>query len=371
MKLFGILSEAWRNLATGTTRALTYTAILIVVASATAAFDLTSILALQHESRQWLSSGAAVHIISGSKQIDSVTCANLTRTSGTKPDGVISQPIQASGAIRSSGEITLSAMPSTSLDVWQATSNFAEILGISEIQQSHAGVWISSQLAATLHVREGDDVSTSQGDMHISAVFSWPDDGRDQRLSYAILVSTNASPDETWDECWASINPSNADAEDLLNTAAIAIPGVVPTTQTKQANAMFGSTLDLASQYRQRVTRLMLAVTPIAAFAIALVSVRVRKIEIADNLHMGILRTSVQATTVLETLAWSLPAILATTAAIYLAVAWNSGQANADTLTIIQLPSLAASLVSAQAGAAAGIASICDSQLFAFFKNRQ
>ncbi|MCH9276725.1 hypothetical protein JS533_010650 [Bifidobacterium amazonense] len=371
MKPTAILSEAWRNIATGTTRALACAAILTLIATGTAVLDLTGILSLQHESRQWATSAADIHIISGSKQIDSNTCASLTRTTGTTTDGNRTNPIQAAGALKNSGEITLTAMPAAPLDEWQATPGLADVLGIGATQQTHPGVWISSQLADTLHAHEGDDLPTDQGVMHISAVFPWTDDSRDQRLVYAIITPTPINAGQQWDECWAVINPANPDAEDLLNTTATAIPGAAPATQTKQANTMLGTNPDLHNRYRQRSTRIMLAITPIAAFAIALAATRARRIEIADDLHMGLPRRGILATNALETLAWTLPAILAATTITYATGRWTSGHANALTLTTIQLPALAAALITAQIGAATAITAIHDNQLFAFFKNRQ
>ena len=313
MKPTAILSEVWRNVATGTTRALACAGILTLIAAGTAVFDLTAITSLQHESRQWATSAAAIHIISGSKQIDPTTCANLTQTTGTT-GGTTTNPIQAAGALKSNGEITLTAMPAAPLDAWQATPGLANVLGVGAREQTQPGVWISSQLAATLHAREGDDLPTTQGTMHISAVFPWADDSRDQRLAYAIITPTPINAGQQWDECWATINPANPDAEDLLNTTATAIPGAAPATQTKQANTMLGTNPDLDTRYRQRTTRSMLAITPIAAFAIAIMATRARRIEIADDLHMGMPRQGILATNALETLAWTLPAILTATA---------------------------------------------------------
>ena len=215
MKPTAILSEVWRNVATGTTRALACAGILTLIAAGTAVFDLTAITSLQHESRQWATSAAAIHIISGSKQIDPTTCANLTQTTGTT-GGTTTNPIQAAGALKSNGEITLTAMPAAPLDAWQATPGLANVLGVGAREQTQPGVWISSQLAATLHAREGDDLPTTQGAMHISAVFPWADDSRDQRLAYAIITPTPINAGQQWDECWATINPANPDAEDLL-----------------------------------------------------------------------------------------------------------------------------------------------------------
>lgn len=371
MKPNAILSEAWRNIATGTTRALACAVVLTLIAAGTAILDLTGILSLQHESRQWATSAADIHIISGSKQIDPTTCTNLTRTTGTTANGTTTHPIQAAGALKNSGEITLIAMPAAPLDEWQATPGLADVLGIGATQQTRPGVWISSQLASTLHTREGDDLPTDQGVMHISAVFPWTDDSRDQRLAYAIITPTPIDSGQQWDECWATINPANPDAEDLLNTTATAIPGAAPATQTKQANTMLGTNPDLDTRYRQRTTRIMLVITPIAAFAIALTAARARHIEIADDLHMGIPRQGILATNALETLAWTLPAVLAATAITYTTARWASGHANALTLTTIQLPALATAIITAQLGTIAAISTIHDSQLFAFFKNRQ
>ncbi|NMM93761.1 hypothetical protein [Bifidobacterium oedipodis] len=366
-----ILSESWRNLATGTSRALASATVLIITALIMSGFDLASILALQQESDEWISSGAAIHIISGDRQISPVTCTNLAHTTGTQSDGTIIQPIQASGAIKKDETITLNAMPNAPLDAWQATPSLAEVLGIGQSQQAHSGVWISSQLAQTLYVHEGDVLDTTQGPMHISAIFPWPDDSRDQRIAYAIIIPTPAGSDEVWDECWSTIFPSSTSAEDLLSTTAITTLSAMPATQTKQANTALGTNADFSYQYHHRSTRIMLVTIPIVSFIIALAIIRTRKIEIADDLHMGIPRSGLYLTTALETLAWSLPSILVITASMYLSIAVVSSKDNANTLTMVQLPFLIVCLITAQLGTITGITSIQGTKLFKFFKRRQ
>lgn len=368
MKFPSIVSESWRDIVSGTTRAITCAVILFAVALTACLFDLTSILAMQEQSRQWLASGAAIHIIAGDKQIDPADCNTLTQATGSS-ERTTAHPITATGALRQTGSITLSAMSSSPLDAWNATPGMADVLGISMTRQAATGVWISSQLAQTLHAREGDDLATAHGSMHIAGVFAWPDDSRDQRIAYAILIPTASSG--PYDECWATITPDNPDAASLLNATAVATPGSAPATQTKQANAALGSNLDLAASYRQRATRTMLCATPITAMLIAIVSLRARRIEIADNLHMGLPRQDIWKTQAIETLAWSLPALLGAAAAIYPFTAIVSGRSNALTLTATQLPLLSAALATAQIGTLMAMASIQTKQLFAFFKNRQ
>lgn len=374
MKPAAILSEAWRDIASGTTRALACAAALAVIATCAAVADLADILMLQRESRQWAASAAAVHIIAGSGQIDPASCANLATASAAPSatsGGERATPIRAAGALGDGGTVSLTAMPAAPLDVWLATPGLADVLGIGAAQQADAGVWISSQLADTLHAGEGDDLPTDLGVMHISAVFRWPDDSRDQRLAYAIVAPTPADAARQWDECWAVIDPANPGAEDLLGTAAIAVPGAAPATQTKQANAALGTNPDIPDRYRGRATRIMLAAAPIAAFVIALAAVRARRVELADDVHMGIPRGGIHAALALETFAWAVPAVLGAAASATVVAAWAGGRGHAPALAAVQLPSLAAALVTAQIGVIVGVLGVRDDQLFMYFKNRR
>ncbi|WEV59156.1 hypothetical protein OZX67_00855 [Bifidobacterium sp. ESL0728] len=373
MKRSSIFSEAWRDITSGTSRTISCLAILAVLAIVVTMFDLNTVAGLQHQARQWVSSGSSIHILAQEQEINPVSCGALTEASGKGANGKRTHPIQSAGALREDDDVTLDAMPSVQLDQWDVTPSMADVLGVrfSNSDSASSGVWISDQLANTLKVRQGDSLPSNQGVMHIAGIFPWPEDGRDQRIAYSVITSTSTSWDEPWDECWASVNPSNPSAKDLINTAWFAYPGGIPSSQIRQANVSLGTSADLNAQYNARSSRFMLALTPLLAFVIALFAVRMRKVEIADDLHMGLPRRGLHVIFALETLGWSVPAVLLCVAASMFAATAMSGRANAVTFTLVQLPPLIAALLTAQLGTAVGLTSIRSTQLFAFFKNRR
>ena len=376
MKPSSILSEAWRNIASGTARTLTAATAMLAIALIAVLLDATTILNLQTQATQWATAGAAIHILADEQQINPTSCTNLSRTTGTTTNKSIdidatltAQPIQASGALKDHEDITLNAMKAAPLSAYAVTPGMAGVLGVDRTAMSRSGVWISSQLAATLHARAGDTLPTTNGDMSIAGIFNWPDDNRDQRIAFAVLVPTASS--EPYDECWASIMPSNQTAEDLLNTTPIATPNAANAAQTTQANHTLGTSMDASNQYQQRISRYLTLITPLAALLIGFITVRSRRIELADNLHMGQSKTSLWVTNAIETLAWSLPAVTAAAGMLTLIVAVASDAGNAATIATVQAPALALSLITAQLGSTTELTAITATKLFTYFKNRQ
>jgi hypothetical protein len=92
---------------------------------------------------------------------------------------------------------------------------------------------------------------------------------------------------------------------------------------------------------------------------------------LADALHMGIPRSTLQVITSLETLSWSLPALSAAAVLNYIVAVTLSDHSNAKTLLFIQLPMLAASLLTSQLGTVAALQTITTKRLFAYFKTRR
>ena len=368
MKPSSILSEAWRNIASGTARTLTAATAMLTITLIAVFLDATTILNLQAQTTQWATSGAAIYILADTSQINPSSCTTLSHTTGTPADNA-TQPIQASGALRDHGDITLTAMRAAPLSAYSVTPGMAGVLGLDQTATSRSGVWISSQLSTTLHAHAGDTLSTTDGTMTSAGVFNWPDDSRDQRIAFAVLVPTASS--EPYDECWASIMPSNQTAQDLLNTTPIAIPNAANATQNTQANNSLGTSLNAGQQYQQRISRYLTLLTPLAALLIGIITIRSRRIEYADDLHMGLSKTSIWMTNSLETLAWSLPALAAATSIFYLGIATTSTASNAASITTVQAPALVLSLITAQLGSTTALVTIRTTKLFTYFKNRQ
>ncbi|OZG48766.1 hypothetical protein [Bombiscardovia coagulans] len=379
MKVDSILSEAWRDISSGTNRTILWLLTFLFVAIGTLGLDLSTIFALQSQAKTWVTSGAAINLVQSEGKINPTSCMSLSRTtiSGAHKQTSTSQskipvgkgPISASGALQTGPSIILTAMPSSPLDSFNVTPSLASVLQLTASVESKTGVWISSQLAQTLHVRPGDTLETDHGPMSIAAVFSWQQDGRDQRIAYAIL--NPSASQEPFDECWATIVPSNAKASELLTATAISTPGTLNPLQIKQINNSLGRTFNGWEQYQKRASKYITIVLPFAALLIGFISVRIRRIEIADDLHCGISRSNLWAINALEALSWSLPAVLFSSAALFLMVRTVRNQSDAMQLCSVELPALLAALVLSQVGIVMALVSIKADHLFRYFKERR
>ena len=61
-----------------------------------------------------------------------------------------------------------------------------------------SGVWVSTDVSKDFGLTKGSVMQTEQGTMSVAGVFDWPNDGRDTRFAYALLVparSTNVGSD--------------------------------------------------------------------------------------------------------------------------------------------------------------------------------
>jgi hypothetical protein len=362
VKTSSILSEAWRNLLSGTTRALTLAAALALAAVGACLLDGFAVIALQQRSAAWTSSGAAIRAIAVEQGISARSCSALARVQAADA----STPIAAAGALAAGPSVTFSATPSSSLPTFLVTPGMAAVLGLPATGPS--GVWISDQLAGTLGAVAGDVLQTAAGDLRIAAVFPWPNDGRDQRIAYAVLVP-NATT-EQFDECWAMVPTSNDAATQLLRTAAQVNTYTAVAAPIGQLNNAAGSDFAAWAQYSSRSSRYALAVLPVFACILGYAAMRMRRLELASARHAGLTLRPLLVMSVVETAAWAVPALGFAAGALALAATWTSGRANAAVLLLDATPTLGASLLAAECGAIGAVFLAQERHLFTYFKGR-
>ena len=200
--------------------------------------------------------------------------------------------------------------------------------------------------------------------MTVAGVYQWPNDGRDTRLSYAILAPV-APDDGAFSECWARQWPLGGDLDGLLYATVTGGDQAGVTSLNKGFDAHY----DPTERYRARLTRW----TPLLALGIGLaigaLAVRRRRLEYAGALHSGQSKGAQLLGIALETLVWSLPATLAALALLagYCARAMPSDAA-AVMLAAGRAP--AALFAGAVLAALAVGLAVRENQLFAYFKTR-
>ncbi len=157
MRASAVASEAWRNVASGTTRVVVFTLAFIITVGLIALVDVRSVVGLLQGAAQFRGSGAAVHVLQADQGVDGRRCDMIAGTGA----------ITASGAIRQADSLTIWAMPGSQITVVEATPGLVALLPtIAQPAQSDAdapgGIWLSADLAETLGATPGQTPFTSK-----------------------------------------------------------------------------------------------------------------------------------------------------------------------------------------------------------------
>ncbi|MCL2737167.1 MAG: hypothetical protein FWD75_11200 [Propionibacteriaceae bacterium] len=352
MTFSAIADEARRNVMSGTTRAGLGFVVLAVMVSLFALADLLTIAGAQATVAHYVGADAATRAITSSHGIDGRRCDALAGVS----------TIDASGALAGGAPVHFLAMPTVAVQTFHASPGFATVLGVTD--PAPTGVWVEAGLATVISAHVGDQLATDRGALHIAGIFTWPQDGRDQRLTFAILIPQLDAT--SFDECWIQAWPV-VDANDIMLRAT-----VNPTSSlgaVGQINTSLGSTLDAHALFTSRLTRFVPLLCLITGLAVGYAMTRRRRLEYASALHAGQTKSSQLLTCLVETLFWSLSATF-----VSIVFLWHTATMRSPTSA---LPVLAITcrgpllgLSGAVLGALASCALARERDLFRLFKNR-
>ncbi|MFC7328884.1 hypothetical protein [Marinactinospora rubrisoli] len=350
-----VLSEAGRNLASGTTRAAVFALALFAVAGGLAVADARSVVALEQRAAEFVASGASVRTLVAEGMTDGRSCERLGGVEG----------VRAAGALAAADPLVLEAMPANPLPAYEVTPGMAGVLGVHSV--SADGAWLPADLARTLGVRAGETLATTTGPLTVAGTYRYPEDGRDSRLRHAVLVPRPAAG--TFDECWAEVWPLSESTDALVYAAAEVRPGTTSNMTIGQLNNRFGASFDGRAEFTGRATRFGLPACALAGLVLGFVAVRLRRLEYAGALHVGVSRRALLGSTVVETAAWSLAAFALAAGALVFAVTVGNP---ADRLEVylIGIRGPLAAACAAQAGAVAALLLVREKHLFGYFKNR-
>lgn len=356
MKIKAILSEALRNVMSGTSRFALLAAGFGLIVGALGVMDARSIVALQWQTHAHISAGGAIRTVGSPGNIDGETCERLANVDG----------IEGVGSLRQSTPLILLAMPDNPIPLYAASPGFGKVLGLSE--QAHTGLWLSHQVAEKTGLKTGTRVETSQGRTVVAGVFDYPGDGRDPRLEYAAVATTTT--DERADECWAIVWPPSPQRNDLIRTAVVATDPSIRVTDGV-LNSAAGIGLVPAEAFQQRTTRFAPWGALAAGATLAFFAVIRRRLEYAAALHSGASKPNIAAIAFVEVAAWQGIGTLIAFGAIALAVTIEipAGSMPLDVLGITtEGPALA--FVSGIFGTAIGMLVVRERHLFRYFKER-
>ena len=353
MRATSILSEVWRNVVSGTARVPLFAALIGVIAGLGAAAEIATVHGLHSDARAYIDGGGATQYIVAEGSIGTPSCEALTTY----------QNVEAAGALRPTAEVKIDALPGTTFEAYEVTSGFGALLGIDSHRD---GVWISQDLAESLGLHEGSTVPSEDRQLRVAGVFEYPNDGRDTRLSHAILVPVPVGA-EAFDECWMRSWPQSPDGEGILRSALASAEG--SEVAISQLNKSLAAQFDGPVSFVERLTRWVPLVTVSGGFLAGLAWTRRRKLEYASALHAGQSRAALTAGAVLETLVWALLGTMLAGVA-----AWSTALAlmpeEIDWAPTLLIPPLLSAATGPVIGALCGAFLVRESDLFRYFKDR-
>ncbi|MDR0432671.1 MAG: hypothetical protein LBH48_05095 [Bifidobacteriaceae bacterium] len=351
-----ILSEASRDVATGTTRSTIWGGLAGVVMAACSVFDIGAIDALVVRAAEFVNAGASTYVIEAPQLVDGKACQAIATLAGFQ-----------AGAMREEPATVATLLPSAPIPTYAVTDGLFDLVPAIE-DLGGTGVLASAEVADSLGIMPGGSIETSSGPVRVRGVFSWPPDGRRRGLAFALLAPEVSAG--RFDECWARRTPPQADMSGPL--LATLLPRAVEDSDSVsllQLNPSLGEQLNGARSFAGRPSRWAWCISLGGCLMVGLASVRARRLELASALHLGVSRGQLIGMMVLEWAWWTLIALIAAAIASAWAVVAGSGaapRALADAAALVLGQGTAGSLI----GVALGGASIRERALFRYSKSR-
>ncbi|OZG59987.1 hypothetical protein BLEM_2162 [Bifidobacterium lemurum] len=353
MRLREIIREAWRDMTSGMAGAVPLVLLSFLLVLCCAGLDVWQILDVESQAIEYREAKGNVTLIKNEDGVDGRACAQLTSQDG----------IEASGALRQAGEMTLNVLPDNRFVIYEVTDGLLDVVDAGN--DDHQGVWLPRAVAEKLAVSQGAVLETTQGEIRVAGVYDWAEDGRDSRIGYAVLMPVASYG--AFDECWASVWPSS----DMTDTLRLSVfYSMDPShSQTGQVNYTLGDTMDAYGMFSSRLTRFAVPAAGVLMALAAAAFCRRRKLELSGNMHAGAGKSAVVLQMVVEHLVPVLIGWASAYAALYVMIRLQ-GMTSAPDVFMIELKEGLWVLFGAWAGTMAAALTIRERDLFTHFKTR-
>lgn len=353
------LREAWRNVATSTSHAVSWAIVLTVIVGGLGWLDANATRSVIDGAVNYINRGGATWVLQVPGMIDGRACDALTE----------SGRVVNAGALRQQRDnLPPTVLPRTGIPLFEVTPGFRDVLGV-DVSEQGAGLWLSDSVADGLGLTIGNSLELTTGSVLVDGVFSYPADGRSSGLGYSVLSPT-AINNGYFDQCWFTVWPPD---ESTLSLSRIAIepvsdPTAMPHVQINQLNPTLASQFTGQEDYLNRPTRLFGCIALLMGIVVGFTATWFRRLEYASMLHAGLPKSFLLLQSEIETLLWGLAAV-SLAVPIVLLVAANAYTDNA-TVSVIGLRPLITGLIGVLIGTALTILLIRERNLFTLFKNR-
>ncbi len=358
MKPRAIFREAWLNVWSGASRAVTLSLVCLLLGTAFTLADLSAVLRIDQQAQEFRSSGASVLILNAPGIVDGRLCEALDSIPG----------VSAAGALRSSAPTAFAALPQQSVPLFEVSPGFPQILDKGQ-SSGQLGVELSMDAARAISAQTGDVVSTTVGEVEVTGIYDYPQDGRARGYGYAVLSPITAA--NLFDECWVDQWPQSETLRTLMLGALTPSSGsAAPAATVSQLNSTLGRTFDANALFANRITAWGLPLAFVAVFLVAAVAARIRRLELTAALHLGVSKPALLGQLLIEAAIWLAPLFIGgVLIALWYATALSPGnELNSAFLFASQTPAVA--IAGGLLGTATTVLTFKESQLFRYFKER-
>lgn len=363
MKRNSLFFEATQNIKSGTSRAVTWCLVLLVVMAGGLLADAHTVRQIYGDQRNFVAAGGATTIVENKDGIDGERCVALNEVSGVRGAYAAKTPVD--------GATQLRTLPGTRIHVREVAGDYLATLG--GVGDASYGIGLPSAYGQKLglasvgtHLPLGNG-DTENSDTEVAAVFDAPNDKRDERYSNTFFVSTQAG--QVFDECVFTVWPVNRDVQALAYTVLIS-GAELNDVKSSALNSSLGDPQETDALLLNRTTRYVPLIIAVVAVVIGAASIRVRRLELALAQSLGVKRTSQLGHVLIETTCWVLPATLLATAVTLLLS--TEGLTAAETRHLTSLITLRAVAIamSTIVGVLALAVTIRASKVYTWFKDR-
>ncbi|WP_435299781.1 hypothetical protein [Timonella sp. A28] len=298
MKLKHVWSESWRNLVTGTSRALIGLICLAVLTTTSMFLHGSQAKKIFDDQTAFVQSGAATVVVTQTGNIDAKRCAALGHLQG----------VQGSVALRSVPErFKLDTLPNTTPALHEYNGQPLKLFGGTGTDVGN-GVLLSSLLANQIYAEVNDEVSVAAQKTKITGIFRYPDDGRDTSLSSTALTPVPA--EGTFNQCLYTVWPSNHLLESLAQTVIISA-NTEDQPEFGVLNSSLGPSKSTEKLLHSRDSIYFIYGAAIFAGVLGFLLLRSRKIEFSVAQHLGQSRLNQLVQIVIESALWIIPGSVA------------------------------------------------------------
>jgi hypothetical protein len=352
MRTSSVVSEAWRNLRSGTGRAATLATALACTGLVLGVTDARSVHRLAAQAYDFRARGADTWVTDAPGRVDGASCERLSEIEG----------VVGAGAMRDGEEpIAFASTPRSDTALVDITAGLLDVLGAGPVRSG--GLVVSRDLAARYALGPGDGMDLVGLDSTVAATFPYPADGRRPGLEDAALGVVPA--EGTFDECWIEVWPTD-EATTSLTRIALEANGTGE-VRTMQLNPTVGTGFDGATLFRSRSTRSVPAVAGLVGLALGYLSVRLRRLELASARHLGVGATPQLAQLLVESAAWAAAGAVCA-AALALGALRSEDASDVASFALRPIVALAAGAVCG--GGLGALVAVRERHIVRFFKER-